>query len=236
MRTNVLLLVGALGILLTSTSIAQPVVSANAVGFVNISVPPNALAIIAIPLNGTNNNLNTTLPMPPGSDGCTIYRYSPISSFTDPTTWFDGFGWFNPSDPDPTIHPGESFWLQNVTSNPLQVTLIGDVPQGDLQNPVPGGNTLKMVSSQVPKTLNLGEPGLADTLNFPAADGDTVYIFDVVTQNYKDPYNYFDGFGWFSANADDPGPRGPVIPVATGFWTLKPGPAATWRQSFRVDE
>lgn len=236
MRTNLLFLVGALGILQAATSIAQ-VVSANAVGFVNISVPANGLAIVAVPLNGTNNQLNTTMPLPPGSDGCVIFRYScPLVAYQDAINWFDGFGWFSPADPSPTVDPGESFWFQNVTAGPIPLTFIGAVPQGDLQNPVPGGNCLRMVSSQVPWALSLGEPGVPDTLNFPASDGDTVFVFDLVTQTYKDPYNYFTGFGWFSANPDDPGPRGPVIPVATGFWTQRPGADAIWRQSFSVNQ
>ena len=237
MKTRVLFLASALTLVSASISSAQQSFSTNAIGFVNLTVPANSLAIVAIPLNGTNNLLNTTLPLPPGFDGATIYRYDmPNNRYRDALTWFEGFGWFDPADPNPIINPGESFWLHNPTPNLLTVTFMGDIPSGDQQLAVPGNNALKMVSSQVPWPRNIGEVGLADTLNFPAVDGDTVYLFDVTTQNYKDPYNYFAGFGWFSANADDPGPRGPVIPAATGFWTLKPGPQAFWRQSFRVNE
>ena len=71
--------------------------------------------------------------------------------------------------------------------------------------------------------------------DIPAVDGDTIFIFDNVLQTYKDPYSYISGFGWFSANPDDPGPQGPTIPVASGFWFQGTGTTRCWPQAFTVN-
>ena len=226
MKTRILLTAVSL---LAANTFAQ-VHSTNVVGYVNVSIPANKLAILGVPLNGISNDLNTLIVLPPGDCGV-IYRFDVgLQNYRDPINWFDGVGWFSPSDPNPTINPGEGFWLQNVCAVDLPFVFMGEILGGTYNNALPGGNNLKLASSIVPR---------ADTLTglgFPTADGDTEYAFDVATQNYKEPYNYFAGFGWFSANPDDPGPLGPVIQVATGFWTQIPGPGKTWTQIFRVSD
>jgi hypothetical protein len=99
-----------------------------------------------------------------------------------------------------------------------------------------GGNNFNLVGSQVPQALPIGSTGEANTLEFPAVPGDSVYIFDSASQTYKQPYDYFEGFGWFSANGDDPGPQGPTIPVAEGFFVLKTGATSqSWNRTFSVN-
>ena len=238
MRTKTLLLTAALSAAGLATSMAQ-VYSVNAVGYVNQSVPANGLAILAVPLNGTNNSLNTTMPLPNGYDGTTMYRFDvPSQNYLDAIAWIEGFGWFSPTDSNPTVNPGEGIWVQNLAATALNITFVGEVPAGTLNNPIPGNNNLKLASSIVPKGLPIGDVATAaTTLGFPAVDGDTLYIFNPAIQNYKEAYGYIDGFGWFSANADDPGPAGPVIAPGTGFWTQKAtanGPLA-WTQTFSVN-
>ena len=239
MRTKTLLLTIALGAAGVASSSAQ-VYSANAVGYVNLSLV-NGFTLIANPLNGTNNHLNTILPLPATADGTTIYRYRPntgaVGGFGDAITFFDGFGWFS-ADTDPNwlvLPPGEGVFIQPSGPTPLNVTFVGEVPQGQLSNPVAGNNRFSILASQVPQALPIGETGNNATLQFPAVDGDTVYIFNSTTQRYKDAYSYFGGFGWFSANADDPGPVGPTIPVATSFWVQKSGPNTSWNRNFSVN-
>jgi hypothetical protein len=213
--------------LATSTSFAQ-VYSVNAVGYVNQYVPANGLNIVSVPLNGTDNNLNTTLPLPNGYDGTTIYRFDvPTQNYLDPISWIEGFGWFSASDPAPTVNPGEGIWVQNVASTRLDITFVGEVPMGTLQNVLPGGNNLKLLASMVPKDFKLSE--------LCPRDGDTVYIWDPEKQKYKDPVAYIDGFGWFSANPDDPGPDGYTIPPAIGFWLQGTGAACVWTQTFSLN-
>src|SRR5687767_13420891 len=97
MRTKTLLLTAALSAAGLASSMAQ-VYSVNAVGYVNQSVPGSGtpgvsrLAILAVPLNGTNNELNTTMPLPAGSDEVTIYRFDVgTQNYLDGIQWFDGF-------------------------------------------------------------------------------------------------------------------------------------------------
>jgi hypothetical protein len=241
MRTKTLLLTAALSAAGLASSMAQ-VYSVNAVGYVNVSVPAGKLAILGIPLNGTNNQMNTTMPLAPGVDGPFVYRFNTTTQgYRDPVQWVDSFGWFDPSASDPTISPtidpGEGFWFQNTTASAVALTFVGEVPQGALTINVPGGNNLALRSSQVPQAAPLGDTTInkPNSLEFPAADGDTVYVFNVTTQTYKEPYGYVDSYGWFSANSDDPGPGGPTIPVAGGFWVQKPGAAQNWSRNFSVN-
>src|SRR5439155_26780565 len=62
MRTKTLLLPAALSAAGLASATAQ-VYSVNAVGYVNVSVPAHKLAILGVPLNGTNNQMNTTMPL-----------------------------------------------------------------------------------------------------------------------------------------------------------------------------
>src|SRR5512139_1316589 len=61
MRTKTLLAMAAMSVA-AATSWAQ-VYSVNAVGYVNVTIPADGakLALLANPLNGTNNQLNTIL-------------------------------------------------------------------------------------------------------------------------------------------------------------------------------
>jgi len=241
MRTKTLLLTAALSAAGLATSMAQ-VYSVNAVGYVNKGpIPANGWAALGNPLNGTNNSLNTIMPLPAaGYDGSTIYRFDPAAqSYQDSIQWIGGFGWFSPSDPDPTINPGEGFFFQNVGTQPLTVTFVGEVPSGTLNNPMVGGNKWSIRSSVVPKALRLGDTdattGSANNLGFPAGDNDTVYIFDTATQAYLDSYSYVPGFGWFSPS--DPDPDGPLIEPGSSFFVQAGATTAnrTWVQTFSVN-
>lgn len=242
MRTKALLLTAALSAAGVATSMAQ-VYSVNAVGYVNLSLV-KGLTLIANPLNGTNNHLNTVLPLAnDGSeDGTTIFRFDTASqNYKSPIQWIGGFGWFS-ADPaeDYILNPGEGFFIQNLTApaHNINVTFVGDVPQGSLHNPVPGSFNLSIRSSQVPQAAPLGDTTInaANSLLFPARDGDTVFVFNSGTQSYEQPYQYIDGFGWFSANAGDPGPAGPTLPVASSVFVQKTGPLSQdWARTFSVN-
>src|SRR5688572_23375944 len=157
MRTKTLLLTAALSAAGLATSMAQ-VYSVNAVGYVNVSVDAGDLAVLGVPLNGTNNQLNTTMPLPLGSDGATIYRFDVgLQNYLDPINWFDGFGWFSPTDPTPTVNPGEGVWFHNTTAGSIAITFVGEVPSGTLNNSLPGGNNLKLASSMKPIAAPVGD-------------------------------------------------------------------------------
>jgi hypothetical protein len=232
MRTKTLLLTAALGAASIASSMAQ-VYSANAVGYVNLSLPAG-YSLISNPLNGTNNHLNTILPLPNSADGTIIYRFKPGTQiYGDSITFYQDFGWFT-NDGDPNwlvLNPGEGVFIQPNGPTPLNVTFVGEVPQGNLAHPVAANYSIQ--ASEVPQALPLGADGQAGTLQFPAVPGDIVYIFDATTQSYKDSFTFYPDYGWFTAT-DDPGPQGPTIPVGTAFFVYKVA-GATWDRQFSVN-
>jgi hypothetical protein len=130
------------------------------------------------------------------------------------------------------LAPGEAFFIQMNAA--ADITWVGEVPQGDLSNPLPGANALSMRASEVPQAAQLGSPGVG--LEFPGATGDTVYIFDNASGAYKQPYQYLTGLGWLDANPDTEGLDGPTIPVGTGFFLLQGATgAASWDRTFSVN-
>jgi len=232
MRTKTLLLTAALSAAGLASSMAQ-VYSVNAVGYVNISVPAGGYAIIANPLNNTNNDLNTTLPLPDEYTGTSIYRFNPATqSYRDTMQWVGGVGWLASDPADLVINPGEGFFIQNVAGSALNATFVGEVPSGTTQNPIRGNNAYQIRSAVVPKGAPLGWVGLANSLEFPADTGDSVFIFDSATQQYKETIQYVDGAGWLSGEYPL---EGPTIAPATGFFVQKVAPDRTWTMSFTVN-
>jgi len=237
MRTKTLLLTAALSAAGLATSMAQ-VYSVNAVGYVNITVNANAYRIISNPLNGTNNSVNTILPLPQDGtyDGASIYRFNPDNQqYRDTIQFLSGLGWLSAEDPDPTINPGEGFFLQNVAAQPMNLTFVGEVPAGTLNNPLPPANQYSIRSSVVPKAGRLGFVGQAGTLEFPAEDGDALYVFNHGTQQYDDTWQFLTGLGWLSAS--DPNTDGPQLDPGNGLFIQK-GSSATinnWQQTFSVN-
>jgi hypothetical protein len=217
-------------------SASAQVYSANAVGYVNMTVPAG-LSIIANPLNGSpDNSLNTVLFLTDGDIGATIFRFDTgTQAFGDAIQWGGTFlGWLT-ANPDPdwvVLAPGEAFFIQTIV--PASVTWVGEVPQGNLSNPLPGDGLLSMRSSQVPQAAQIGSPGVG--LEFPGVTGDTLFIFDNGTSNYKEPYQYLGGLGWLDANPDTEGLDGPTIQVGTGFFLQQGfGSASSWDRTFSVN-
>jgi len=210
MRTKTLLLTAAVIAAGIGASQAQ-VYSVNAVGYVNLSLPVG-WAMIANPLNGTNNLLSTILPTVP--DGAIIYKFNDATqSFEDANTYFAGFGWF----PDNTLNPGQGAFVYLPSAATL--TFVGDVPQGNLTNGLPANFSIR--SSQVPQA------GLISTaLGYPPLDGDVVYQWDRVNQRYTDALSYFAGFGWF--------PSEPNVGVGESFF-LQRSAGGNWTRNFAVN-
>lgn len=237
MRTKTLLLTAALSAAGLATSMAQ-VYSVNAVGYVNQTVPPNGYAILANPLNGTNNNINTILPLPhDGSyDGCNVFRFRrDTQSYRETMSFVSGPGWLAADPADEILNPGEGFFIQNVAGIALPLTFVGEVPQGAaLSQNIEGGNRFNLASSIVPKGLRVGyatSPNV--TLGYPASDGDNCFIFNSATQNYEETYVYIDGPGWLHPTDTDS--DGPLIAPGTGFWMQRAQPTAPWTQAFSVN-
>lgn len=213
MRTKTLLLSAAAIAAGVLASEAQTVFSANAVGYVNLSLPAG-YSMIANPLNGTNNNLSTVLPSVP--DGTSILKFDPATQQFAGTipTFIEGLGWF----PDGVLAPGEGAFI--LLPSAATLTFIGEVPQGNLSQPVSAGYSIQ--ASQVPQ-----QGQLTADLGFPGADGDSILRFDNATQTYSPVIpTFIDGLGWF--------PEDPEINVAESFFALKTV-EATWTRTFNVN-
>jgi hypothetical protein len=198
------------------------VYSVNAVGYVNKSIPKKVgaaltYALLANPLNGTNNNINTIIPSAP--DGTLLYKFSG-GTFVDPETYFTGVGWIPGSFELP---PGEAFFvaLDNaVATDPTVMTFVGEVPQGTLVNAMANGYSMR--SSIVPQA-----GGITTDLGLSPTPDSQIYLWNLVNQSYDDPFTYFEGVGWI--------PSEPNIPVAEGFFYLNTAAAFNWTRNFSVN-
>lgn len=211
MRTKTLLLTAVAVAAGLAASTAQTVYSVNAVGYVNLSLPAG-YSLIANPLNGTNNLLSTIMPNVP--EDTLIYKFNPVTQqFANANQFFGGFGWF----PDTTLAPGEGAFIGLPSATTL--TFVGEVPQGNLVNPVPANFSLR--SSQVPQTGNL-----TASLGYVPNEDDIVYQWDRATQRYLNANQFFGGFGWF--------PSDPNIAVGESFF-IQTSSAHNWTRTFSVN-
>lgn len=213
MRTKTLLVTAALGAAGVASAVAQ-VYSVNAVGYVNMTVKPG-FNTIANPLDAGAGNNTASKVLAGVPDGTTVYKYVAGSGYTI-DSYSDLFGWDNP---DLGLAPGEGFFIQVPAGADVNLTFVGEVPQGDASNmSLPAGFAL--VSSKVPQAGKL-----ATDLKYPATDGDTVYT-------YANPggytiYSFTDLFGW--------DPQEPSVAVGQAFWSQKSA-AASWTRNFSVNQ
>lgn len=202
MRTKSLILTAALGLAGIASSLAQPVYSVNAVGYINRDVP-SGFSMIANQLNTTNNtiaNLLTTLP-----NNSNFYKWT--GTDFDIATFFFG-SW---DKPNLTLNPGEGGFV-NVAS-PATITFVGDVPEGNLSNPIPVGFSIR--SSQVPQA------GPVDTLGLTLNNNDNLYKWN---GSSYDIYTFF--FGSWS-------PSTPTLAVGESIF-INAGTATSWNRTFAV--
>src|SRR2546430_2618053 len=232
MRTKTLLLTAVLSAAGIATSLAQGTVdSVNAVGYVNQACAIAGFYIISNPLNSGNNAISSVIR--DGPDGAIVYRFSSTGGFdTDPPNYIAGSGWFTSKGAATTVlAPGEAFFVQipSGATLPVTMTFVGEVPQGtSLSNPVTlKAGTFSLLASQVPLSAKLSDP----LMNFPAADGDTIYFYR--NGSYSNPaYSFVQGAGWFQgATAADPTPG-----VGEGFFLFSGATTdRTWTRSFSVN-
>jgi len=203
--------IGAVGI---ATSMADPVYSANVVGFVNITVP-TGYVLICNPLQGTNNTLGVALPTVP--DGSSVFRWDPsLQSFGSQIIYDSGIfgGW---EVPDTTINPGEGFFLNSAA--PATITFVGEVRQGNLASSlVPGYN---FVGSQVPQA-----GGVTSALGFTPADGDSAFQWNVGAQAFGNQVIFDSGIfgGWESE---------PTLGMAEALVVVR-SDVGSWTRTFNV--
>jgi hypothetical protein len=232
MRTKTLLLVAAVFTAGLGASKAQTVYSVNAVGYVNVGLVAG-FNLIANPLNGTNNNLNTIIPVALG-DSLAFRWNAAAQGFAQADTYFDVNdpllnGWYDGGTglkTTTTIAPGEGFFISSPGST--TITFVGEVPQGNLTNPVPALFSFK--SSVVPQSVGIVSVG------FPGVNDMLYYSWNPAAQGYNQALTYFDvndpavnGF-YDGATKVDPTPA-----VGQGFLIYNPGPQLSWGRTFSVN-
>lgn len=208
MRTKTLLLAAALVAVGLTSATAQTVYSVNAVGYVNLSLP-QGFSLISNPLNGTNNNLNTVIPVAP--DFSVLYKFDPVTQqYLDASTYIDG-GW----DLNYPLAPGEGAFIQLPSAATL--TFVGEVPQGNLATPLFAN--FQLASSKVP------QQGGLSALSYPGQDFDLVYKWNRVTQQFSDGFIFIGG-GW--------DPSDPVLTVGESVF-IQRSSAGSWTRNFSVN-
>jgi hypothetical protein len=225
MRTKVFLLAAAVFAVGASTSMAQ-VYSANAVGYVNMTLQPG-FSLIANPLDNTNNGINVLFAGVPNTTR--IYRFNDNQTYTVATKLAAGF------NTNLVMNPGEGFFINVAGASPVNITFVGEVPQGSLSNPLVAG-AYQIRSSQVPQALPLGRPNSAagvQTLNFPANVGDIVFRFAGSYTSFSYRQLGMNPPAWTGTGAV---PDGPVINVGEGFFLFKAaGSPTAWTRTFSVN-
>jgi hypothetical protein len=202
MRTKTLLLAAVLGVATVATSLAQ-VYSVNVVGYVNKDIPVG-FSMIANPLKSTSDTLGSLIPNPPPFSN--FYKWNG-AGFDIATFTFTGW-----DQPAITLNPGEGGFVNTDTA--FTLTFVGEVMQGNLQNPIPAGFSIR--ASMVPQAGAVDALGLTTLATF-----DNVYKWNGTSY---DIYTLTFG-GW------DPSP--PLLAIAESIF-INAGAATSWDRAFTV--
>jgi len=227
MRTKTLLLSGVVAALSSACVMAQ-VYSLNAVGYINVTIPPG-FSIVANQLNTTNNNFSPLLDSQIASDGgygldlCTFYKFvtgapNPYTILQPDSFSVNAFPWDQTYATNTTLNPGEAVFVKNNNATNVVVTFVGTVLQGSLTNQSLVGPGFNLISSMVPQA------GRVDVdLGLPEVDSDIVYVYNPSTASSP---------GWQTYTGDEfatdpqlqpwdgPGgqPANPTVGVGQGFF------------------
>jgi hypothetical protein len=226
MRTKALLLAAfaAAGV---ATSMAQ-VYSVNAVGYVNVSVPPG-FSMVSNPLDAADNkasslfkNFQQTIP-----GGLKLFIFK-NGGFLQTVQWEDIDQKYIPeATAAETVVPGEGVFVFNPSNTTLTLTFVGQVPQGQLSNPLPKGFSIK--ANQVPQA---GNP---TTYGLPAQGGDKVFVYNTTKKGY-DSWLFDDiDSVWQPLTGQGGGNQLPSIAVGQAFFLFRNLSAGTWTRNFNVN-
>jgi hypothetical protein len=220
MRTKTLLLTAALSAAGIATSMAQ-VYSVNAVGYVNAPIAAG-FTMVANQFTASSYAISNVIPSAPL--GSTVFAFV---NNNYQTSIFDEFNalW---SDPNLQLPLGRGFFINNPQAA-TTLTMVGEVPQGTLNNNPSSGFSIR--SSIVPQAGTVGALGLVPGL------GDVIFRFNSANQQYIQYINDEFGGGWGSATPGqtvDP-VNGPAVAVGEAFWYNNVAGTATWTRTFTVN-
>lgn len=217
MRTKTLLLTAALSAAGVATSMAQ-VFSVNAVGYVTTTVPKGKFALISNPLTAANNTIGALFAGAPA--GTQIFKFDSTKGSFTTATYDDLDNAFVPAAAAAlTVVPGEGVFVKAPAAADVTVTFVGEVPQGNLSNPLPKGLSIR--SSMVPQA------GDAKALGLKGEAGDQVFQFSVTDQKYLT--STFDDLD------NDWSPKLAALKVGEAFFLSKQK-AGNWDRAFNVNQ
>jgi len=222
MRTKTLLLTAALSAAGIATSMAQ-VYSVNAVGYVNTTLLPG-FNLVSNPLdNKTGNTIQNLFGtgMTPVPEGLTVFHWDSEADTYVSAVYSEFFGGWDPiAAANTVIAPGNGVFVFLPGAANATVTFVGEVPQGNLSNPLPTGFSIK--ASQVPQA------GTVSALGYTTpAEGDTFFKWNATTDGYESfTFSSFLG-GW--------DPAEPSFAVGEAAYLFKQT-AGTWNRTFDVNE
>jgi hypothetical protein len=227
MRTKTMILSGVIAALASASVMAQ-VYSLNAVGYINVTVPPN-FSIIADQLYATNQNtpqfVSPLLDAQLGTgayNGISLFKYDSVNGYTIlNVSSFNTPPWTGPATTT-SMNPGEALFIYNPYGTNITLTFVGQVPQGSLTNKL--FLNFNLISSVVPQTGTLDTAlGLAPNV------GDSVFLYDSVN-----------GYSIFNQSSTDPSGWGggvkPTVNVGQGFFYYTPNAGGlSWTRTFTVN-
>jgi len=219
-----MLLSALLGTLGSVSLMAQTnVYSLNAVGYINVTIPPQ-YSIISCPLFASpDNTLSNLLNASTGTyKGFKFFPWDTATGSYGPSDSASALKWLGGGTE--TLNPGQAGFIFNPGSSAVTVTFVGTVPSGALPNPLyPGFNLL---SSILPTDGTLTN-GLLDFNN--AVSKDKAFVFSPDTQGYV-TYNTKASGAWIVA---------PVLTnLASGFFYFNSQTTVTnsWVENFSVGQ
>jgi len=237
MRTKTLVLAAAISAASLATSMAQ-VYSVNAVGYVNVTLK-KGYNLISNPLNNGGNTLNEILPAnTPLPEDTYVVAWDTTRGLTggpgQQSFFFPDGGWDN----DIVLPPGKGFFVyinpQTAPQNTYTITFVGEVPQGNLNNPISGGSRYNALSSQVPQagkvSTDLGLVGMGDDIlmvwdknaNPPGFGNNYYFLLDENNQP----------LGWSDLNVLVE----PTIGVGDAFFLFRAAAGTSnWTRTFNVN-
>jgi hypothetical protein len=203
------------------------VYSQNVVGYVNVPLS-EGFNLVSTPLDSDGTGTNTSVigvftnSLPVNSQvytfngsGYTIASYAANKAHTA-TNWTS----------NPLINPGLGYWVSIPTGafggGTSNITYVGTVLQGNLNNPNITGPGYFIVGSQVPIAGSL-----QTNLNYTPSLNDQVYTYN------GSGYNIYSYAANKAHTATNWTPSVPNISVGQGFW-LNSQTGAPWTNNFTV--
>jgi hypothetical protein len=212
MRTKTLLLGVAALAASMAISKAQPVYSANVVGYVNVIVTNNGYTSLTTPVDYDGTGLNDTVT---NLFGTNLPNHSIVEVWNGSTFISDNFAGkgANPptwGNPNLNLGPGLGYYIYNPSNFVINITYVGTVLQGNLTNTVFGttGN-YSMLGSLVPVAGRI-----QTDLGYQPSGGDVVEIWNQALSGGLGNFNTYN----FSAKTHAWTPLEPTIQVGQGFF------------------